>query len=75
MSGFSNRRTTVYRFGDDSAAVLRGLEEDAVDLVVLDQLGFGTTQRYLLPVPQDYPERFELLHTTAEPKHWVLRFE
>ncbi len=69
----SGRPCVLYAF-DDPEQVIVGLEQNGVDFVVVDQLGFRHTGDYLVPAIQQYEERFEVVWHAANPDTWVLRF-
>jgi hypothetical protein len=62
----------AYPFTDDRDAVLAALEAMNATYVVLETLGYPTTVRYLVPVLQDHPERFERVF--ASPDHLAVMF-
>lgn len=68
---FAHRNCTSYLFDPDAARVLHRLEEDKVTVVVVDQLGFSSTPRYLVPVLQKYPGRFRLLYRSPPPETYL----
>lgn len=68
----ADRPCMVYPF-KEPAAVLASLEENKVDYVVVDQLGFSSTPRFLVPAIQQYPERFEVVWQQPGPDTFVLR--
>lgn len=69
----SQRKSVGYRFGPP-AEVIAGLEADGAGVVVVDQLGFLSTPRYLVPAIQAHRERFEILRTVPAPDTYILRF-
>ena len=68
---FSNirRRTPLPRLfsGISSSPVM-------LALIKVDQLGFSSTPRFLVPAIQQYPERFEIAWQQPNPDTFVLRF-
>jgi 4-amino-4-deoxy-L-arabinose transferase-like glycosyltransferase len=69
----ADRACMVYPF-KEPAEILASLEQQGVDYVVVDQLGFSSTPRFLVPAIQQYPERFEILWQQPNPDTFVLRF-
>ena len=49
------------------------LIEKQVDYVVLEQLGYSSTYRYLLPAIQNNSDKFEVIQKLAEPDTYLLR--
>jgi hypothetical protein len=75
MAIISKRKTTSYALTEDNEAVITSLEEGLADLVVVDQLPFNSTSRYLIPTIANANERFEFLHVIANPDTYILRFD
>lgn len=69
----SGRRTTTYAF-DEPAAVLADMEHQGVDYVVVEQLGFSHTGRFLVPAIESARERFTVAWHRGHPDTWVLAF-
>ena len=74
MAIISKRKTTSYALTEDNRAVIRSLEEGLADVVVVDQLSFNSTSRFLIPTIANANERFEFLHVIANPDTYILRF-
>jgi len=49
------RKVVGYRFSLDAPEVIQGLVDDQVDYVIVDQLGYSSTSRYLVPAIQRQP--------------------
>ena len=73
FSLFSNRYTVRYAFSTDAAHVINRMEEKSVDYVVIDQLGFSSTPRYLVPAVRAYPNRFATVLHLKNPDTFILR--
>lgn len=58
---------------DKKDFILR-LEELGITHVVVDQLGYSSVGRYLLPVIQEFPERFNLILQLPNPDTYLLEF-
>ena len=63
-----------FRYTEDDAELIRGLLTSQVDYVVLDQLGYAATGRYLYPAIQKHPELFDVVATFRFPQTVLLRF-
>jgi hypothetical protein len=73
---FSGRRGDVYPFTTDEAAMLDFLDRTGADYVVVARIS-ATTYRYLVPVINGVPERFQVKHTVGDPsapQAWVLAY-
>jgi hypothetical protein len=62
---FARRRGDVYPFTTDDDEMFRFLDDIGADYVIVDGLS-GTTVRYLVPVIQSVPSRFEPLYRVGE---------
>ena len=71
---YSDRRTVLYKFTDDSALLLEELKQNKVNYVVLDRLGYGSTGRYLVPAVTKYVDDFFLVRKLENPPTWLLEF-
>lgn len=64
-----------FRYTKDDAELIRGLVAAKADYVVLDQLGYAATGRYLYPAIQKHPELFEVVATFRFPQTYLLHFD
>jgi hypothetical protein len=71
---FSNCYTTRYASSTDNEKVISTMIEKGVDFVVLDQLGFSSTPRYLYPAIQDNRDLFTPVLQKKKPNTYLLRF-
>jgi len=71
---YSGTHTTGYKYTLDDQEFLADLELRRVDYVVLEQLGYSSTFRYLYPAIQKNPERFENVSHLPNPDTYLLRF-
>lgn len=71
----SGRRTAGYSFSDNPRTVISGMEENKVDFVVADQLGFSSTPRYLIPAINKFQDRFQIVYVLHNPETYVLEFK
>jgi hypothetical protein len=54
---------------------LKGLIDANVDYVVLEQLGYSSTARYLYPAIQKHPECFTPVMHLENPDTYLLQFD
>ncbi len=52
--------------------VMADIDTSGAQYVLIDRLS-GTTQQFLIPTIQQYPDRFESVYVTGEPKTYVLK--
>lgn len=71
---FSKRYTCYYKNTPDKEEFLKVLDERSVDYVVLEQLGFGSTARYLYPVIKEYQEKFPVVYQLPNPATYLLKY-
>jgi 4-amino-4-deoxy-L-arabinose transferase-like glycosyltransferase len=71
---FSGRQTNTYLYISDDQALLKNMEAQRVKYVVIEQLGYGSTPRYLVPAIQKNQSRFRMVHQTAKPETYLLEF-
>lgn len=70
----SNRKAYRYKFTTDPQEMIADFEEKNVDYVVLDGLGFSSTSRYLRPVIEKHPERFEKVCKISRSRTTLYKF-
>ncbi|PSQ75627.1 MAG: hypothetical protein BRD35_08550 [Bacteroidetes bacterium QH_7_62_13] len=71
---FSNCHTTRYTSSTDATKVISDMVEKGVDYVVLAQLGYSSTSRYLYPAIQKNKDLFAPVMQKKEPNTYVLKF-
>jgi len=71
---YARRKVTNYRSERDYTKLLDHLDTTGVSHVVIDQLGFASTARYLVPAIQANMEKFETLYQLPNPDTYLLRF-
>lgn len=71
---FSNCYVTRYASSKDNKKVISKMIEKGVDYVVLEQLGYGSTARYLYPAIQNNRDLFTPIIQKKKPNTYVLRF-
>jgi hypothetical protein len=52
---------------------MQRLQEEGLNYVVVDQLGYGSVGRYFVPAYQAYPERFELVAQLPNPDTYIFK--
>jgi hypothetical protein len=72
---FSNCQTTRYAFSKNDETILRDMVEKGVDYVVLDQLGFSSTARYLYPAIKKNRRLFRVVIKQDKPETYVFQFD
>ncbi len=70
----SGRKTVGYAWSENTDVVINQMRKDKVDYVVLEQLGFGSTPRYLVPAIKKNLDKFKPLFFADKPATYVLRF-
>lgn len=71
---FANRTVTDFANTPDYNEFFDFWKDRGVTHVVLDQLGYSQTGRYLWPAIQDNPEKFTTLHSLPNPDTYILSF-
>ncbi|MBP9153000.1 MAG: hypothetical protein KBF73_12005 [Flavobacteriales bacterium] len=55
--------------------VIEGLKKNEVTHVVLDQLGYSSTSRYLYPAIKKYPGKFKVIYQLKDPDTYLMEFK
>ena len=71
---YSNSYTVNYMYTENAGELMADLVKKQVDYVVMEQLGYSATTRYLYPVIQNNPEAFELVKELNKPGTYLFRF-
>lgn len=71
---FSGTFVNMYEYSLDDMAVIRQLYSSKVDYVVLEQLGYSSTARYLYPAIVKHPELFSPVMQLPNPDTYLLAF-
>jgi hypothetical protein len=71
---YANRHTTFYANTLDDKALIQSLVDAKVTHVVLDQLGFSSTGRYLFPAIEKHMDRFAVAHKVKNPNNNYYQF-
>ena len=69
----ANRKVTGYLWGSPEE-IIRDFEKHNVGIVVVDQLGFSSTPRYLVPAVNALRNQFRVLHIISNPDTYILAF-
>jgi hypothetical protein len=72
---FSNRQVNKYKYTLDDQDLLKDLERLKAKFVVIEQLGYGSTPRYLIPAIQKNMSRFQLVKQIKNPDTYLLKFK
>jgi 4-amino-4-deoxy-L-arabinose transferase-like glycosyltransferase len=59
----------------DDKEVLDYFRQNKVDYVVVEQLGFSSTSKYLIPAIQKNPEKFQLIRQLPNPDTYLFKFK
>jgi len=64
----SQRKVCGFAYSEDQGAVLESLNDQGVTHVVIEQLGFNQTGKYLLPTIKKNQPKFKLVHSIEADK-------
>ncbi len=71
---YAQRPMALYRYTTDQEELVDDLKEKNVRYVVLEQLGYASTGRYLVPAIQRYPLKFKIIQHLQDPDTYLLEF-
>jgi hypothetical protein len=71
---FGARKATQFANTPDYDAFFADLDTNGVTHIIIDQLGYAQTGRYLVPAIQDNPEKFQVLNLSPKPETYVLQY-
>ncbi len=71
---YSDTFTTRYEYTQDDKELIADLKNRKTDYVVIDQLGYSSTYRYLIPAIQKNPDQFEVILHVENPDTYLLKF-
>lgn len=71
---FSEKPVTTYQKTLDKEAQIEYLKSKKVDFVVVEQLGYSSTSKYLVPVIDRYPNKFKLIKELKNPNTYLMQF-
>jgi hypothetical protein len=69
---YANRTCTKFESSTNPDEVIAGMERSGVTHVVIDQMGYASVGRYLVPAVQQRPERFRLVLQLPNPDTYLL---
>jgi hypothetical protein len=72
---YSNTFTVNYKYTEDQKDLMIGLVAKKVDYVVIEQLGYSSTYRYLVPVINNNMQRFQIVHKIDNPETLLLKLQ
>jgi hypothetical protein len=72
---YSGTFTTRYKYTLDDQELLKDLEKRKVDFVVVEQLGYSSTYRYLVPAIKKNQDRFNIVSVIENPETYLLEFK
>ncbi|WP_420574309.1 phospholipid carrier-dependent glycosyltransferase [Kordia sp.] len=72
---FSKKKVTNYLRTLDEEAQIEYLKSKNVTHVVVDQLGYSSTSKYLLPAIDRYPNKFKTIKELKNPNTYLMKFE
>ena len=70
-----NVYATNYKYTQNTYELIVDLVKKNVDYVVLEQLGFSSTARYLYPAIVDHAELFSVVYQRRNPDTFLLEFD
>jgi hypothetical protein len=71
---YSNRQVNKYKYTSDDKDLIKDLERRKANYVIIEQLGYGSTPRYLVPAVQKNMSRFQVIKQLKNPDTYLLRF-
>jgi hypothetical protein len=71
----ANRYVTTFKKTLDLEEQIEYLKSKDVDYVVIDQLGFSSTYRYLYPTVERYPNKFKIIKELQNPNTYLMEFK
>ncbi len=72
---FSKTWVCNYKWTNDESELISDLVKRNVDYVILDQLGYSSTYRYLLPAIQNHQQLFTPVMHLTNPDTYLLKFD
>ncbi|MFK7748677.1 MAG: phospholipid carrier-dependent glycosyltransferase [Kordia sp.] len=71
---FSQKNVTNYKKTLDKEAQLEHLKAKNVDYVIVAQLGYSSTSKYVVPVIDRYPNKFKMIKQLQNPNTYLMQF-
>lgn len=72
---YSHKYVTGFKNTLDPAEQIEYLKSRSTDYVVLSQLGYTSTGRYLFPAVKRYPQKFPVVKKLEDPETYLLQFK
>jgi 4-amino-4-deoxy-L-arabinose transferase-like glycosyltransferase len=72
---FSQKNVTNYQRTLDLEAQIEDFKRKKVTYVVVDQLGYSSTSKYLLPAIDRYPNKFKIIQQLPNPNTYLMKFQ
>jgi hypothetical protein len=72
---YSDRQVNKYKYTLDDQELIKDLEKRNASYVVIEQLGYGSTARYLMPAIQKNLPRFQIVKQLKNPDTYLLKFQ
>jgi len=67
--------TVDYKYIEDQKELMNDLIAKKVSYVVIKQLGYSSTYRYLVPVINNNMQRFQIIHKIDNPETLLLKLQ
>jgi hypothetical protein len=71
---FSKKNVTNYQKNANQEAQIEYLKSKNVDYVVVAQLGYSSTEKYLIPAIDKYPNKFKIIKEFKNPNTYLMQF-
>jgi len=72
---YSNTYTVNYKYTDNPDELIDDLLAKNVDYVVMEQLGYSSTYRYLIPAVRNNMDRFEVIKRFGDPDTFLVKLK
>lgn len=72
---YGRTAVSMYAWTDNDVDLIRDLIHSKTDYVILEQLGFSSTVRYLYPAIQKHPDLFSPVMHLKDPDTYLLKFD
>lgn len=72
---YSNRKAINYLYSSDPDKVVEDMVKSKVDYVILDDLEYSTTSKYLIPAIKKHSSQFQEIYTIGNPPFFLLKFD
>jgi len=71
---WSDRQSRRFTNSKDTEKVIKGLIKNNIDYVILEQLGFSDTYRFLYPAIKAHPQYFQAVYYLKYPDTYIFEF-